>query len=395
MWKRRGLILVCLACVLLSTGCWNRRELNTLGISVGLGIDRSKEMYNVSVQIVNPTQTSSKSADNQAHVALYQQKSKTIMEAMRRVTSVSPRTIYLSHLRILVISEEQARDGIKEVLDYLSRDHEVRADFFVIVSRGVKASELLSVFTQIDTIPAIRMYNMLELSSKFWAPTIGIRMDTLLKEQGNKAGRSSVLSGIGIKGDKEEIKKDVALKRINPPGRLYFSGIAVMKNDKLIGWLEENDNESYSYLVNKVKFSSFEFPCEQGGNVVLEIMKSRAKLKGSFPNGEPAIQAEVNIKADIGETHCPENLLDEQTIKKYEEAAGEKLKAQLEETVKMVQREYQADIFGFGEVFYRRYPKQWRKLEADWEERFRTLPVDIKVKIKINQLGTVNEALNK
>lgn len=396
---RRSLLhfsILCISCVLCSlftTGCWNRQELNTLGITVGLGVDKVEDGYNLSVQVVNPNQIASKAKTEHADVVLYQQKSPTIMEGMRKLTTVSPRKIYLAHLRVLIIGEEQARDGLVEVLDYLSREHEARADFYVIIAKGMKASELLNVFTQIDTIPSIRIFNMMRESERLWAPTVGIRLDKILREQGNHAGKSSVLSGIEIKGDKELAKTKANIATIKPPGRLHYSGVAVLKHDKLVGWLNEKDGEAYNYIVNNVHFATLQVPCESSGKAVLEVVKARTKLKGSFQNGKPMITVNVNVVSDIGESLCPKTIMNSAVIKKLEQSASEKLESELRHAIEHVQHKYQTDIFGFGEVFYRSHPREWRKLEPEWESEFKELQVDVKVKCKINRLGTVNDTI--
>ncbi|WMT41390.1 hypothetical protein RE628_02140 [Paenibacillus sp. D2_2] len=51
------LFLLLMASTLL-TGCWNRRELNELAIAVGLGLDKDGDKYQVSIQVVNPSEVS-------------------------------------------------------------------------------------------------------------------------------------------------------------------------------------------------------------------------------------------------------------------------------------------------------------------------------------------------
>ena len=45
----------------------------------------------------------------------------------------------MSHLRIVVFGEELAREGIAKAIDFLLRDHEIRADFYMLVAREERA----------------------------------------------------------------------------------------------------------------------------------------------------------------------------------------------------------------------------------------------------------------
>ncbi|HHT47657.1 MAG TPA: hypothetical protein GX004_10305 [Firmicutes bacterium] len=46
-----------------------------------------------------------------------------------------------------------------------------------------------------------------------------------------------------------------------------------------------------------------------------------------------------------------------------------------------------ADIFGIGREFHRRFPKEWKRISADWDNIYRDLEVQIKVENKILLTG--------
>lgn len=55
--KRRSLLICVLILMqIFVTGCWSRRELNDLAIAVGIGIDKIGDQYQVSAQVVLPSQ---------------------------------------------------------------------------------------------------------------------------------------------------------------------------------------------------------------------------------------------------------------------------------------------------------------------------------------------------
>ncbi|UUZ95406.1 hypothetical protein LJK87_13625 [Paenibacillus sp. P25] len=59
----------------------------------------------------------------------------------------APRIIYLSHLQMAIIGEEVAREGMGEVLDHLSRNYQMRTDFYLVVAKGETARTVLSILT--------------------------------------------------------------------------------------------------------------------------------------------------------------------------------------------------------------------------------------------------------
>lgn len=163
----KRIVLVLCICLLPLSGCWSSRELNELAITVAVGIDEVKDGIELTVQIINPGDIQAQTPTNGPSVTTYSIKAASVMEALRKVTIESPRKIYLSHLRMLVLSEGIAKSGIAEVLDFFARDHEVRTDYFVVVAKNSRASSVLNVLTTIEKIPANYMFAALDTSQKF------------------------------------------------------------------------------------------------------------------------------------------------------------------------------------------------------------------------------------
>ena len=55
-----------------------------------------------------------------------------------------------------------------------------------------------------------------------------------------------------------------------------------------------------------------------------------------------------------------------------------------------VQHEYQTDIFGFGEMIYKRNLALWNQLELSWKEIYPTVEVEVSSTVHV-----VNTAFNK
>lgn len=395
--KRRALFLSLL--ILMSifiSGCWSRRELNDLAITVGMGVDKVGDQYLVSAQVVLPSQVAgSKGGGAQAPVTLYQATGSTIYEAIRKITTLSPRKIYAAHLRILILGEDLAKEGINPVLDLFSRDTELRNDFFIVVSKNSKAVDALKILTSLEKLPAMRLYSSLETSEKQWAPTSTVTLGTLITELVTK-GKNPVLTGVYIEGDVGVGETQKNVETVHSPVELKYSGLAVFKEDKLIGWLNQEESKVYNYLINKVKSTVFYINCPEGEKVSLEVISAHSKMKGSMNNGKPEIHIEQHLKSDIGEVQCKElDLTNPKTIAELEELSEQKVVQIFESTIKKVQREYKSDIFGFGVVIHRSNPQEWKKLQDNWDQTFENLTVTIKATNQIHQLGKVTNSFLK
>jgi len=390
---KRICLLLCI-CILLAvsvTGCWSRRELNNLAIAVALGIDKAGDNYKVSVQVVEPGEVSGNKSSGVAPVTMYQSTAPTLLEALRKMTKISPRKIYIAHLQIVVISEELARKGIGDALDFLARDYEARNDFFIVVAKDTKAGDTLKILTNLEKVPAVRLFSSLETSEKQWAPTASVKLDKLISDLISE-GRHPVLTGLKVIGDPKigETKKNV--ESILSPSDLQYSGLAVFKKDKLIGWLKETEGQAYNFINNNIQSTAETVKCPEGGKVTFNVIRSHTKVKGSMRNERPRIDIEVNTQANVAEVQCSLDLTQPETIGKLESLAEQSLVALIDKTITRVQEDYKVDIFGFGEAIHRSNPKAWKKLKGNWDHTFENIPVDVKVNYKIQQLGKVSNS---
>jgi spore germination protein KC len=373
------------------TGCWNRRELNELALVVGMSIDKSGDKYLISTQVVDPGEVSiSARAGGRAPVTTYDEKGKHLFEAIRRMTTSSPRKLYFSHLQMLVISEKVAKDGLNNILDFFSRDNEFRKDFYIVVTKDIEAKEILRNLTSIEKIPAHKMRSSLETSEKAWAPTIAIQLDELLSSLTSE-GINPVLTGISIHGNAPKGGSVENVQRIEPFARLKYQNIAVFKKDKLIGWLNEKESKGYNYIRNNVHSTVGHIPCVKKGELIMEVIRSKTKVKGRVVNGKPKIEIINNMESNIGEVACHIDLTNPETIKNLEKN-NDKVNVDIIETAIRKAKRLGVDIFGFGEVIHRADPKAWKHLKTNWDQEFVNVPVTIHSNVKIRRTGSVNQS---
>lgn len=387
-----GLLLLYMLIALLLTGCWNRRELNELGIAVAAGIDRVEDRYRLSVQVVVPGQVASKKAGgSQAPATLYTTEGDTIFEAARRMSQVSPRKIYFSHLRMFLIGESMAKDGIAKILDFLLRDHEFRTDFYLVATKGATAEEALKIMTPLESIPANKLFSSLQASERVWSPSITVTLDELINDLSSE-GKNPILTGLEIIGDREIGETPENVNTIKTPGNLRFVGLAVFKTDKLVGWLNERESRGYRYVTGGVKSSVAFVSCGDKGKVTLETIRSDTKVTGKVIDSNPEIEIKAYVEGNVGAVECKGlDLTQTKSIEELETKMENKAEQLMKSVVAKVQEEYKVDFFGFGEAIRRSNPGFWKRVKQDWNERyFPNLPVRVKVDYHIRRTGITN-----
>ncbi|MGE7023079.1 Ger(x)C family spore germination protein [Solibacillus cecembensis] len=372
------------------SGCWDRRELNQLAIAAAIGFDKVDDEYLVSAQVVVPSEMSTNGGTGKSQVTLFTARGETVYEAFRKMTKESPRKIYPGHLQMLVIGEELAEEGISESLDVLSRDPEIRPDFFVVIAKESAATDILNVTTTIESVPANKMFKSLKVSEEAWAGTKSINLDELLTDLISE-GKEAAVTGIKLIGDPKIGSSKQNVESIKPAAILKYDHLAVFKGDKLVGWLDENETVAFSYISNTVKTTVRPISCPNEGEATIEVIKSKAEVKGNVKNGKPEININVQVKGNVGSVQCKINLNDLETIAELEKSFEKKGVENGKKTIESLQKNYNVDIFGFGEAIHRSNPKEWNKLKDNWDEEFSNLTTNINVDLTILRTGTINK----
>lgn len=391
--KKVGAAAALLLALSVLAGCWDRRELNDLAIAVGIGMDKDGERVRVTAQIVNPGEVASKKGGvgYSTPVTIMSATEHTFFEALRKLTTAAPRRVFPSHLRVLVIGEELARHGIGKAMDGVSRNHEFRSDFFLIVAREAKADQVLKILTPIEKIPANKMFNTLEMSEKVWAPTVKMPLDAFISDLSDKTN-DTVLTGLRIVGDQDAGKTKWNVGVTGDYTKLEYSGLALFKGDKLVDWLSDEESKGYNYVMGNVKNTVGHLSCPQGGDIALEVVRASSRIKGFVVEGRPRIEIELLAEENVGEVQCEIDPSDPETIGQLEDMAEQKLKQIVLDSIRKAQK-HEADIFRFGEAIEDAEPRGWLKLEPDWPARFAEMDVEVRVDVQIRRLGTTNSPI--
>jgi len=395
MSKFKTICLLLIVSLFLS-GCWSKRELNELAIVSALGIDKVDDEFDVTVQIVVPGEISSKApTSGRSPVITHHAKGKTIFEAIRKMTTLSTRKIYFAHTQVVILGDELAKEGIGEALDLISRDHEFRNDFDVIIAHEATAKDVLNVLTPVEKVPANKIINSLRTSQKAWGSTISINIDELVSTLSSNE-KSPLIPAIEIQGDAALGMSKANINKVETPVILKYAGLAVFKGDKYVGLLTDKESQSVSFLSDKIQSTIEIIACPKGGTIATEITKSKTKIKGKFEKDAPKINVHIEVEQNVGEVECKINLTSHKNIDYVNKKTEELIKKRIEKTITTIQQTYRADIFGFGEELHRADPKKWKKIKNDWPTIFQDLPVNVEVHVRTKGLGTMqNSFLNK
>ncbi|XRD27049.1 Ger(x)C family spore germination C-terminal domain-containing protein [Lysinibacillus fusiformis] len=121
-----------------------------------------------------------------------------------------------------------------------------------------------------------------------------------------------------------------------------------------------------SFLSDKIQSTIEIVTCPKQGTLSTEITNSSTKVKGSFKNGKPQIDVQINVEQNVGEVECDINLTKNKMVDYINKKTAQGIDERIEKTLEKIQQQYQVDVLGYGDALHRADAKQWKKIENDW-----------------------------
>lgn len=393
-------IIILLVLLLLQTGCWNYRELNEMAIVVSIGVDYDEEndLFVMSAQILNPKKSSggeSGSSLQESPIIVYKYSDKTIHESLRNMIYESPKKLYIGHLENVIFGKEVAEKHLAESLDFLFRDSESRKDFDLLVASEGTAYDILKIIPSFETTPAANIMSTIKSNSNYIGNVISITYDNFVSMV-LKDGVEGVLPAIKIiRGTVEEGETIDNVKESETNTDFIVKNFVVFKKDKMLGELGEDESMGYNIISGKMKESVISFYCDKENNTAsMEIIKLKPKIKIKIKKNIPNVSIDISGIAGISEVNCEINLTKNKNIlkltKMFEDKVVEIVKSALDQA-----KEFNSDIFGFGENLSKNNVKYWKKNKDKWYKIFPEIKYKIKAKIEVPQKGTATNSFKE
>ncbi|SFE72997.1 spore germination protein KC [Paenibacillus catalpae] len=395
--KRMLCAVLLLLAALTTTGCWNRIELNEVAITSATGVDWDGENWIVSYQVLIPAAISSVTGGSggggpKSPIIVYSTKGKTIRDAIMHSYSESPRKLFFAHNRVVVIGEKAMQRGVNELIDVYFRNSSTRETVSVLATPGT-ARRVLEQFMQLQAISGAGMKEIILSEMKNTSILPNIPVYQLAMEVIGDA-KSAVVPEIFVSGT-EDTSSLESFGSTSIPSKLKLGRLAVLKDDKMIGWMNRKESLGASYLRDSVQQSYVVVPCEDDkgkkGYNTIHVLKSSTKVIPKLQNGQLVFTADVDVTGTLMESNCAQDLYKPGVIQSLEQGGQKQVSNLLQEAWAKGQ-EMKADVFGAAEKTHRKYPKQWKEWSKNWDEVFKEAALEPKVKFRMARMGLSNKS---
>ena len=319
-------ILLITILIFINTGCYNYRELNDLGITTAIGIDK-KEEYEITIEVLKTEKENNKENDMPKY-KIFTSKGKTIQEALRNTILESSKRLYANHLLVLVIHENLAKEGISDIIDLFFRDPESRKQFYVIITND-DIYEVFNTETPLKEVNAQSIYERIKINNDFLGNIKSLTFSSLLSKYVNP-------------------NIEIALPRIKLNNeKIIFDETAIFLSDKLIGYMTNDDTIYYNLVCNNIKDTILTTKHNKN-YIAIEINDSNTKYKI-----DDNINIEINLIGNIAEVNDNINLTDPNSISYIEKLFEDDINNKIRDMISNIITKYNSDIFGFKDLLYK------------------------------------------
>ncbi len=378
MHSRRWLIAICLCTAIIAGGCWDGQELDRRATVLMLGIDKTDEGVRVGLQLARPQALAGSTGEGSGRdgakvVTVVSRVGADVTGALHALQLAVDRDLFFGHTRVILVSEDVAREGILRHLQPLYGGAELlpRSAWLFVVKGSV--DEVLAHRPDLDAIPANYLTHFFDnriLLQRPYEVTLG------------SFHRYWVTPGV------EPIVVWIAPGQPDQSAPTLL-GLAAFHGDRFVGGLGRVPSKGWVITQNQPPPGRLPIPCPgRPGTLAVRVVKSQNRIRPKVQNGSvKGVQVVANVQARIEGIGCSADMSDLHEFAKFEQAFHDEITHLIREGIRRAQTELQTDVFGFGKAIYRFAHWAWPGDER-WAELFPDLPVQVNVTVQLEYTGS-------
>ncbi|WP_150272083.1 Ger(x)C family spore germination protein [Paenibacillus tepidiphilus] len=391
----KGRFVQAVAAVLLTlllAGCWSSAPIEDVNMEVGVALDAAEETpieekfaagggdytkrskLSCTYQFIVPQGSVGSKKEGAASRNYYNmtESGDSVFESVRELALRTNRPPIGHHLKVIIIGEKLARSvQLSELIDFFSRDNDIRPSVLILVSKG-EAKDVLNNALPGQT-PAFVMEGLFanrNRNLRIWEPL------SIAKAVGPLHGRTSFLVQNVIAAENE----------------MKFAGAGVIKGETgmLAGFLDESELEGVIWLTGQDRGGVLKtYEAEGGGRLITYEVKSiNSVIESRVVGDEISFHVRIKSTGRYAETFDTDGEpLNSSFMKQDEQSLQKQVEAKVKAALAALQQKLQADAAGFGKSLQIQHPEVWRKVKDHWDVVFSRVPVTVEVTLTIEEYG--------
>ena len=395
LFKKYLIVILILLFLVAFSSSYNSNYIIKLAYVVAVGIDKSdKNTYSFSFQFTNATSPSESGNAEKSPSIVNTVEASSLSTAINLMNTYIGKRVNLSHCKVIVISEDIAVNGIANQIYTLMNDTQVRPSTNIVVSKCTAKSYVENSKPILENL-ITKYYDVIASSSKFTGYTSNATLGDFINNLECKTCNPVAILG-GLNSENAENYSDLNQNEedstkanestISGKRGSENIGLAVFKNDKLVGELNAVECLSYLNMNNEVEGFYITVPDPENNNEYLDLYLSPqkpVKVNLDIINDAPYIKIDANYTARIYSMKPDAKYLKEDVLQNISNSCNSFLESTFSNYLYKTSKEYKSDINGFGKYALSKF---WTTHEFDkynWNDNYENCFFDVKVNTNV------------
>lgn len=360
------------------TGCWDKVEIEDRAYAMAIGIDLvpSSKKYAVTFQFPDVSQIARTAPFSQGSKPSYSvtEIANTVFSASRHISTKLNKRLFLGHTKAIILGENIVNNKIRflQVLDSLDRSYELSKKMHILVTPG-KAEDILTKKYDFD-------------------PNVGIYIDDIFKQYNKTSMYPNIDYNKVVKSLSDTNGNAIIPKITSSNNELKLSGSAIIKDYKLDGWLTDDENMGYMWLMNMVKGGDITFNMPIDGEnvkVPFNITNVVTRKDVTEQNGKIIYKLRIEVEGDFTEYSFQKHgqMFNTSIMNTMENKANKTIESMINKALEKFQKDLKVDMIGVGNYIEKYKPDIWGKVGANWKDKFPDVEVNAVVSTHIRRIG--------
>lgn len=352
-------IIILISMILLLSGCSDYVEVNDLVIISGMIIDYNDNQFEVTSELIIN--------DDKTNIKIIKTTDQTIEGAIAKISEYSNKDIFLSQLKVLILTENIIKNDI-DYYDYFLRNSRIKMNFYVYTINDEDKDKIFNIYK--DKSNALYIEKMMEFNSKVFSSSTPLSFIDLI--------HNKLEYGIEI------VYPLLIVKNNNDDETLYLDNLVTFNKDKKID-LNLPNSVTYNILNNNIKQTIINIPCDDK-SFSINVQKTNTKFK--FKNN--IFYINLNVNAKLASSNCKFKINDKNGIKKLIKLSNSHIKNDVNNLIKL-SKNNNIDFIGFGNYIYKHNVDYFDFKNKNWNDNLKNIQFKINVDTNITSIGEMKK----
>ena len=370
------------------SGCWDRNELSKTSIVTGMAVDKGESFkYKLTIETTEAREMMVQTATGQAPSTIASLEGNSVAELVSKFNIVNATIPIYSHMRVLVISEELAKEGMLDFMDFFDRNRQIRDDFMIVIAREGNAEDIIKVNNMYKKSASLKLFTQLTTMQRDWGGAPDIKLNDYTRIY-NSEGQAPVLPAVQLIGDAKKGGNIENLKSEDPEAQVKVNSLGAFKSGKLVGYASLAEVRDLLFVQDNIKTTAITANCEEGEKKFeYRVTHSSTKITAKEVKGIPHFYIKIKTEGILDGTTCTNTIGNAGTFEKLESSINKEMEREIKDFIIKTKEQFNADIFGFGDLLREQDYKNFKKYKDTWDDGYAKAQMHISFNSEIKRSG--------